>query len=137
MPCVLVVIRETDERAHVLEEIHRVRDALGGALEGLGRLVDRYRAAPPPAANAAATRPEASVARLPELSVQQYAALCAETRRCPARAADTYTRYGLVAEEARVRELALADEKVQAAIADKEVVKVLVVKGRLVNVAVK
>ena len=41
------------------------------------------------------------------------------------------------AEEAHVRELALADEKVKAAIADKEVVKVLVVKGRLVNVAVK
>jgi leucyl-tRNA synthetase len=41
------------------------------------------------------------------------------------------------AEEAQVRELALADEKVKAAIADKEVVKVLVVKGRLVNIAVK
>jgi leucyl-tRNA synthetase len=41
------------------------------------------------------------------------------------------------AEEAQVRELALADEKVKAAIAGKEVVKVLVVKGRLVNIAVK
>ena len=41
------------------------------------------------------------------------------------------------AEEAHVRELALADAKVKAAIGDKEVVKVLVVKGRLVNVAVK
>ena len=41
------------------------------------------------------------------------------------------------AEEAQVRELALADAKVKAAIADKEVVKVLVVKGRLVNIAVK
>ncbi|MDR3746544.1 MAG: leucine--tRNA ligase [Acidobacteriota bacterium] len=40
-------------------------------------------------------------------------------------------------EEAQVRELALADEKIKAAIADKEVVKVLVVKGRLVNIAVK
>ncbi|MGA9644899.1 MAG: hypothetical protein WBQ76_03100, partial [Candidatus Korobacteraceae bacterium] len=38
---------------------------------------------------------------------------------------------------AQVRELALADEKVKAAIAGKEVVKVLVVKGRLVNIAVK
>jgi leucyl-tRNA synthetase len=36
-----------------------------------------------------------------------------------------------------VRELALADEKIQAAIAGKEIVKVLVVKGRLVNIAVK
>ncbi len=36
-----------------------------------------------------------------------------------------------------VRELALADEKVNAAIAGKEIVKVLVVKGRLVNLAVK
>ena len=41
------------------------------------------------------------------------------------------------AEEAQVRELALADEKVKAAIVGKEVVKVLVVKGRLVNVAVR
>ncbi len=41
------------------------------------------------------------------------------------------------AEEAQVHELALADEKVKAAIAGKEVVKVLVVKGRLVNIAVK
>ena len=37
----------------------------------------------------------------------------------------------------QVRELALADEKVKAAIAGKEIVKVLVVKGRLVNIAVK
>ena len=41
------------------------------------------------------------------------------------------------AEEAQVRELALADEKVKAAIAGKEIVKVLVVKGRLVNIVVK
>ncbi len=41
------------------------------------------------------------------------------------------------AEEAQVRELALADEKIKAAIAGKEIVKVLVVKGRLVNIAVK
>jgi leucyl-tRNA synthetase len=41
------------------------------------------------------------------------------------------------AEEAEIREKALADEKVKAAIADKEIVKVLVVKGRLVNVVVK
>jgi leucyl-tRNA synthetase len=36
-----------------------------------------------------------------------------------------------------VRELALADEKVKAAIEGKEIVKVLVVRGRLVNIAVK
>jgi leucyl-tRNA synthetase len=41
------------------------------------------------------------------------------------------------AEETRVRELAIADAKVKAAIGEKEVVKVLVVKGRLVNIAVK
>ena len=41
------------------------------------------------------------------------------------------------AAEDQVRELALADEKIKAAIAGKEVVKVLVVKGRLVNVAVR
>ena len=41
------------------------------------------------------------------------------------------------AEEERVRELALADEKIKAAITGKEIVKVLVVKGRLVNIAVK
>ena len=39
--------------------------------------------------------------------------------------------------EDQVRELALADEKIKAAVAGKEVVKVLVVKGRLVNIAVK
>jgi leucyl-tRNA synthetase len=37
----------------------------------------------------------------------------------------------------QVRELALADEKIKAAIEGKEIVKVLVVKGRLVNIAVK
>ncbi len=41
------------------------------------------------------------------------------------------------ADEATVRELALADEKVKAAIEGKEVVKVLVVKGRLVNIVEK
>jgi leucyl-tRNA synthetase len=41
------------------------------------------------------------------------------------------------AEDDHVRELALADEKVKAAIDGKEIVKVLVVKGRLVNIAVK
>ena len=41
------------------------------------------------------------------------------------------------AAEEQVRELALADEKVKAAIEGKEIVKVLVVKGRLVNIAVK
>jgi leucyl-tRNA synthetase len=41
------------------------------------------------------------------------------------------------ASEDEVRELALGDEKVKAAIEGKEIVKVLVVKGRLVNVAVK
>ncbi len=41
------------------------------------------------------------------------------------------------AEEAEIRETALADEKVKAAIAGKEIVKVLVVKGRLVNVVVR
>jgi leucyl-tRNA synthetase len=41
------------------------------------------------------------------------------------------------AEDDHVRDLALADEKVKAAIDGKEIVKVLVVKGRLVNIAVK
>jgi leucyl-tRNA synthetase len=41
------------------------------------------------------------------------------------------------AEDDQVHQLALADEKVKAAIEGKEIVKVLVVKGRLVNIAVK
>jgi leucyl-tRNA synthetase len=41
------------------------------------------------------------------------------------------------AEEAQIRDTGLADHKVQASIAGKEIVKVLVVKGRLVNVVVK
>ena len=41
------------------------------------------------------------------------------------------------ATEEQVRELVLADDKVKAAIAGKEIVKVMVVKGRLVNIAVK
>jgi leucyl-tRNA synthetase len=41
------------------------------------------------------------------------------------------------AEEAHIRETALADEKVKAAVAGKEIVKALVVKGRLVNIVVK
>jgi leucyl-tRNA synthetase len=41
------------------------------------------------------------------------------------------------AEDDQVREQALADEKVKAAIAGKELVKVMVVKGRLVNIVVK
>ena len=36
-----------------------------------------------------------------------------------------------------VQALTLADEKIKAAIEGKEIVKVLVVKGRLVNIAVK
>jgi leucyl-tRNA synthetase len=39
--------------------------------------------------------------------------------------------------EDHVRELALADEKVKAAVEGKEIVKIMVVKGRLVNIAVK
>jgi len=41
------------------------------------------------------------------------------------------------ADDEAVRSLALADEKVKSAIEGKEVVKVLVVKGRLVNIVVK
>ncbi len=41
------------------------------------------------------------------------------------------------AEEAQVKNIALADEKVRAAIGDKSIEKVLVVKGRLVNVVVR
>jgi leucyl-tRNA synthetase len=41
------------------------------------------------------------------------------------------------ANDEAVHSLALADEKVKAAIEGKEVVKVLVVKGRLVNIVVK
>ncbi len=41
------------------------------------------------------------------------------------------------ASEEQVQKLALADEKVKAAIGDKEVVKVLVIRGRLVNIAVR
>ena len=41
------------------------------------------------------------------------------------------------AADEQVQELALADEKIKAAIEGKEIVKVLVVKGRLVNIAVK
>jgi len=38
------------------------------------------------------------------------------------------------ADEEAIKSTALADEKVKAAIAGKEIVKVLVVKGRLVNI---
>jgi len=41
------------------------------------------------------------------------------------------------ADEEAIKAIALADEKVKAAIAGKEIVKVLVVKGRLVNIVVK
>ena len=41
------------------------------------------------------------------------------------------------ADEAKVRELALADEKVKAAIAGKEIVKIVVVPRKLVNIVVK
>ncbi len=41
------------------------------------------------------------------------------------------------ASEDQIREIALADEKVKAAMEGKEIVKVLVVKGRLVNIVVK
>jgi leucyl-tRNA synthetase len=41
------------------------------------------------------------------------------------------------AEDAQIKDAALADEKVRAAISDKSIEKVLVVKGRLVNVVVK
>jgi leucyl-tRNA synthetase len=41
------------------------------------------------------------------------------------------------AAEDAVREAALNDEKVKAAIADKQVVKVIVVPGKLVNIVVR
>ena len=41
------------------------------------------------------------------------------------------------ADEAAIKNTATADEKVRAACGDKEIVKVLVVKGRLVNIVVK
>ena len=41
------------------------------------------------------------------------------------------------ADDEAIKAVALADEKVNAAIAGKEIVKVLVVKGRLVNIVVK
>ncbi len=41
------------------------------------------------------------------------------------------------ADDSQVRDLALAEPKVQAALEGKEIVKVLVVKGRLVNIAVR
>ena len=41
------------------------------------------------------------------------------------------------ADEEAIKAVALADEKVKAAIAGKEIMKVLVVKGRLVNIVVK
>jgi leucyl-tRNA synthetase len=41
------------------------------------------------------------------------------------------------ADEAIVRSLALADEKVKVAVEGKDLVKVLVVPGRLVNIVVK
>ena len=41
------------------------------------------------------------------------------------------------AEETEIREKALADEKVKVVLDSKEIVKVLVVKGRLVNIVVK
>jgi leucyl-tRNA synthetase len=47
------------------------------------------------------------------------------------------TRVPTDADETHIREVALADAKVQASIAGKEIVKVLVVKGRLVNIVVK
>ncbi len=41
------------------------------------------------------------------------------------------------AEEAQIKDIVMADEKIRAAIGDKEIVKVLVVKGRLANIVVK
>ncbi|MGA9566447.1 MAG: class I tRNA ligase family protein, partial [Candidatus Korobacteraceae bacterium] len=41
------------------------------------------------------------------------------------------------ADEAQIKDIVMADEKIRAAIAGKEIVKVLVVKGRLVNIVVK
>ena len=41
------------------------------------------------------------------------------------------------AEEAQIKDIVMADEKIRTAIAGKEIVKVLVVKGRLVNIVVK
>jgi leucyl-tRNA synthetase len=41
------------------------------------------------------------------------------------------------ADEEQIKAVALADDKVKAAVEGKEIVKVLVVKGRLVNIVVK
>jgi hypothetical protein len=80
-PCVLVTIRETDPSTVAVEELNRIRDGLVSALDGLARLAGQE--------------------RLPELSLQQYAALCVEADLNPARANDTDRRYGVASPAAR------------------------------------
>jgi hypothetical protein len=97
-PCVLVTIREADHPTVPVEELNRIREGLAGALDGLDRLAGRGRvtlaSAPPLPAQDAQER-------LPELSLQQYAALCVEADLNPARAQETDRRYGVASPAAR------------------------------------
>jgi hypothetical protein len=100
-PCVLVVIREVPEHARVLAEIDRVRGVLDGAGEALARLSELQRAAAPPVSRDADVPTPRGPARVPELSVAQYASLCVEAEVDPNNLAAIDARYGLHDEAAR------------------------------------
>jgi hypothetical protein len=101
LPCVLVVLREAPEHAHVLEEVDRIRGVLSSVQEGLERLTEHRHAAAPPS-SAGEPPVEAPAVWLPELSLAQYVSLCVETERSPGRAHEVDARYGLSSEAARV-----------------------------------
>jgi hypothetical protein len=104
-PCVLVVLREVPEHARVLKEIER----LHGVLDGVVKSLEQLSAAPHPHPHAAA--PPAEIADekshdvaapwLPELTLEQYAGLCAETELHPGRIQEIHARYGLSTAMAR------------------------------------
>jgi hypothetical protein len=112
--CVLVVIRDVPEHARVLAEIDRVRGVLDGASEALARLSELQRtAAPPPSRDADVPTPRGP-ARVPELSVAQYASLCVEAEVNANNLAAVDARYGIGDEAARAELHRVWNEKLAA-----------------------
>ncbi len=101
LSCVLLVLREMPEHARALEQIERLRGVLTGVLNSLEQLSDEGAriAVPAPAPEP----PPDPVERLPDLSLEQYAALGVETELRAGHSQEINTRYGIPSEASRAR----------------------------------
>lgn len=101
LPCVLLVLREMPEHARALEQIERLRGVLTGVLNSLEQLSEEGACIAVPAP--APEPPSDPVERLPDFSLEQYAALGVETDLNAGRSQEINARYGLPSDAARAR----------------------------------